>query len=162
MPSHYPSKTGTGDFNNLSSGLVGVAPKFANCVYQGAIAKSKVKFQMDEELKREMEINPLIPEAVVVNPKTTMLWYGCVPIQNSQEAGWKNEIFLHEINAWEKKNPDARQIPMTQRSQFFVDRCDLHDYGYGTNNSLGKRGDCSHYVTDDYYWSATMTSFIKA
>ena len=162
LPSHYPSKTGTGDFNSLSSGLVGVAPKFANCVYQGAIAKSKVKFQMDEELKREIEINPLIPEAVVVNPKTTMLWYGCVPIQNSQEAGWKNEIFLHEINAWEKKNPDARKISMTQRSQFFVDRCDLHDYGYGTNNSLGKRGDCSHYVTDDYYWSATMTSFIKS
>ena len=162
LPSHYPSKTGTGDFNSLSSGLVGVAPKFANCVYQGAIAKSKVKFQMDEELKREIEINPLIPEAVVVNPKTTMLWYGCVPIQNSEEAGWKNDIFLDEINAWEKQSPGARKIPMTQRSQFFIDRCDLHDYGYGTENSLGKRGDCSHYVTNDYYWSATMASLIKS
>lgn len=162
LPSHYPSKAGTGDFDNLSSGLMGVAPKFANCVYRGAIAPSEMKFEIDEEIKNEVEMNPLIPEAVVVNPTTTMLWYGCVPIQNSEGADWKNKIFLEEIDAWGNKNPGARKIPMTQRSQFFVDRCDLHDYGYGTDNSLGKRGDCSHYVTNEYYWSATMVSLIKS
>ena len=61
LPSHYPSKAGTGEFNK-SSGLMGVAPKFANCVYQGAIAPSKMKFEMDQEIKNEWRLTHWYPK----------------------------------------------------------------------------------------------------
>lgn len=54
LPSHYPSKGRTGLLNHRSSTLTGIAPKFATCIYNGAIAPNEIKLNLTEDLKNDV------------------------------------------------------------------------------------------------------------